>query len=80
MDTGLKDRVAVITGGSAGIGLAVAEAFLREGAKVAICGRNQRRLDDAAAQLGAMSDPARVLAQSCDVRDEGEVAALREID
>jgi NAD(P)-dependent dehydrogenase (short-subunit alcohol dehydrogenase family) len=78
MDTGMKGRVAVITGGSAGIGLAVAEAFLREGAKVAICGRNQRRLDDAAAQLGAMSDPARVLAQSCDVRDEAEVAALRD--
>lgn len=78
MDTGLKDRVAVITGGSAGIGLTVAEAFLLEGAKVAICGRNQRRLDVAAAQLGDISDPARVLARSCDVRDEAEVAALRD--
>ena len=77
MDTGMKDRVAVVTGGTSGIGLAVAEAFLREGAKVAICGRDQQRLDDAAAHLAEMSDAACVLAQSCDVRDEGEVERLR---
>lgn len=34
----LKDKTAIITGASRGIGFAVAEAFVREGAKVAVCG------------------------------------------
>ncbi|KAA2239122.1 SDR family oxidoreductase [Chitinophaga agrisoli] len=40
-----KNQVAVITGGSSGIGKALAFAFLRTGAKVAICGRNKETLD-----------------------------------
>jgi NAD(P)-dependent dehydrogenase (short-subunit alcohol dehydrogenase family) len=43
MDLGLKDKVAVISGGSVGIGLAVAEAFAREGAHLALCARDQDR-------------------------------------
>ena len=42
------DKVAIITGSSSGIGLATAEAFAREGAKVIICARNQERLIEAA--------------------------------
>lgn len=48
----LKDRVALITGGNSGIGLATARLFVMEGARVVITGRNQKTLDKAAAELG----------------------------
>lgn len=49
----LEGKVAVITGGSSGIGLATAKLFQQAGAKVAISGRNQNSLDDAVKELGA---------------------------
>lgn len=49
----LEGKVAVITGGSSGIGLATAKVFRDSGAKVAISGRNQESLDDAIKELGA---------------------------
>src|SRR5258708_24440556 len=45
-------RMALITGGNSGIGLATAGLFLAEGAQVAITGRNQKTLDAAVAELG----------------------------
>ncbi|MGB2636078.1 MAG: glucose 1-dehydrogenase [Candidatus Acidiferrum sp.] len=48
----LQGKVAVITGGNSGIGLATAKRFLDEGAKVAISGRNQKTLEEAAKSLG----------------------------
>ena len=47
----LENKIAVITGGSRGIGLAIAEGYLREGASVVIASRKQDALDAAAADL-----------------------------
>jgi NAD(P)-dependent dehydrogenase (short-subunit alcohol dehydrogenase family) len=49
----LKDKVAVITGGTTGIGLATAKAFASEGAKVVITGRNEQTLKAAQSQLNS---------------------------
>jgi len=51
MDLGLTHRAVLVTGGSKGIGLACARAFLAEGARVVIVSRNRANLDKAAAQL-----------------------------
>jgi NAD(P)-dependent dehydrogenase (short-subunit alcohol dehydrogenase family) len=48
----LANKTALITGGNSGIGLATARLFVAEGARVAITGRNQQTLDDAAKELG----------------------------
>jgi NAD(P)-dependent dehydrogenase (short-subunit alcohol dehydrogenase family) len=48
----LQGKVAVITGGSTGIGLATAKAFVAEGAHVFITGRRQKELDDAVNEIG----------------------------
>ena len=52
MNLGLQDRVAAVTGGSRGLGYAIAQSLLAEGCRVAICARDQRRLDAAASRLG----------------------------
>lgn len=48
----LNEKVAVITGGSSGIGLGIAKRFTGEGAKVAITGRNQKAIDKALTEIG----------------------------
>lgn len=67
----LQDKVAVITGGNSGIGLATAREFRANGAKVVIFGRSQQTLDQAAASLG--ND---VLSVQGDVRNLGDLERL----
>jgi NAD(P)-dependent dehydrogenase (short-subunit alcohol dehydrogenase family) len=67
----LAGRVAVITGGSRGLGLVLARELVREGAKVAICARDQLELARAADQLETLG--ADVLALTCDVTRPEEV-------
>ncbi|MBV8086012.1 MAG: SDR family oxidoreductase [Chloroflexi bacterium] len=71
MDLGLAGKVAVVTGGSAGIGFATARMFLDEGARVAICGRDQARLDAARQRLGD-----ELFSCACDVIDKAAVTAF----
>jgi NAD(P)-dependent dehydrogenase (short-subunit alcohol dehydrogenase family) len=68
----LKDKVAFVTGGGSGINFGIARNFIELGAKVAICSRNQERLDKAAAELG--KGGARVLPVAADVRDPAAIA------
>ncbi len=70
----LAGRVAVVTGGSRGIGLAIARALGAEGAKVAIAARTPRELDSARAVLEA--DGVEVLARTTDVARYVDVKAL----
>ena len=51
MDLELRDKIAVVTGATSGIGLATARLLLDEGASVAICGRNEARLAAAKSSL-----------------------------
>ena len=52
MDLELTERAFLITGGTDGLGLALAQRLLDEGARVAVCGRDAVRLSDAQASLG----------------------------
>ena len=72
----LAGRVAVVTGGSSGIGLATVELLLGCGASVALCGRNAERLDGAVAGLRAQFTGAKLFAQTCDVLDAASVRSF----
>jgi NAD(P)-dependent dehydrogenase (short-subunit alcohol dehydrogenase family) len=67
----LSSKVAIITGGGSGIGKAIAQAFVREGAKVVIAGRDGKKLDRAAAEIGPDCLPV-----SADVSNAGSVEKL----
>jgi NAD(P)-dependent dehydrogenase (short-subunit alcohol dehydrogenase family) len=76
MDSGLKDRVVVVTGGSSGIGLAAVKLLLEEGARVALCGRDAVRLDTVVADLAKHYGRERILAQPADVCSAEAMAAF----
>jgi 3-oxoacyl-[acyl-carrier protein] reductase len=71
----LTGKIALVTGGSRGIGLAAAHALLTQGASVAITGTDQARLDAAASELGKQASSARVLALAANVKNPAEVQA-----
>lgn len=70
----LKDKVAIVTGGSRGIGAGISRAFAREGAKVAVVYKgSQQKAEELVAELGAASK-----AYQCDVADAASVKACVE--
>lgn len=80
MDLGLKNKVAVITGGSIGIGLAVAKGFAAEGADVVITARNAERLETAKQEIKD-AGAKRVLAISCDLATpEGAASVVTAVE
>jgi 3-oxoacyl-[acyl-carrier protein] reductase len=71
LELGLKGKIAVITGGSDGIGLATALRLAREGADVAVCARRKEPLDQAAARLREAG--AQVLAVPADMSKKADI-------
>jgi NAD(P)-dependent dehydrogenase (short-subunit alcohol dehydrogenase family) len=67
----LAGKVAIITGGGSGIGKAIAQAFVREGAKVVIAGRDGKKLETAATEIGGECLPV-----SADVSNASDVQRL----
>lgn len=70
MPAQLSGKIAVITGGSMGIGEALAKLFVEEGASVVLTSRDQARLEAARARIG---QPDKTLALTCDVRNREEI-------
>lgn len=76
MEQMLKDKVAVVTGGSSGIGKAIAQAFVIHGAKVVIVGRNQERGEQALADILNVHPSGRLMFYRADVSNEKESREL----
>src|SRR5205085_6616650 len=68
----LKNKIAIVTGGTKGIGLGVAEALLREGLSVCISARHQDEIDQTVDELNQISG-GRAIGFGCDVRDHKQV-------
>jgi len=69
----LDGQVAIITGGTRGIGRATAEMFAAHGATIALCARSQEALDEAAKQIGG-AHGVKVFARSADILDPAAMA------
>lgn len=69
----LEGKVAIITGGSTGVGRGIAEVFVKEGAKVAICSRTKQELDKTVEELKKDGE---AMGFVCDVTKSGDVKEL----
>jgi NAD(P)-dependent dehydrogenase (short-subunit alcohol dehydrogenase family) len=72
----LEGLNALVTGGSQGLGAAIAEHFLREGANVVICARSEKELFATRDRLARLFPSRKILAKTCDVAAEAQVNAL----
>jgi NAD(P)-dependent dehydrogenase (short-subunit alcohol dehydrogenase family) len=72
----IRGQVVLITGGSRGLGLALARRFAREGCRIAICARDEKELERARGDLASRG--ADVLTVPCDVTSQEQIAALIE--
>lgn len=70
METGLRDRVAIVAAASGGLGFACAKALAAEGVKLAICSRDEKRINAAADRLRGQTE---VLAEAIDVTDPAAI-------
>lgn len=77
MDLGVKGKLALVMGGSSGIGLAIAKVLASEGADLIISGRDENRLNSAVAHIGAAGS-SQVSGRRCDLTKEAELRALIE--
>lgn len=75
MDLELKDKTVFIAGASRGIGLGMAKAFLNEGARVAITGRNESSLDAAKSELEPLASEGRLLSIAGDMTRSDAIGA-----
>src|SRR5215470_9112584 len=73
----LRGKTVLITGGSRGLGFLLAREFAREGARVALCGRDEDTLTRAQDELSAQGAP--ILAIPCDVTKPTQVDTLVEV-
>jgi NAD(P)-dependent dehydrogenase (short-subunit alcohol dehydrogenase family) len=71
----LKDKVAIVTGGSSGIGLAAARRLGAEGARIVIASQNKERIEGAAERV-RKEDGVEVLGLECDVSSEAQVRSV----
>src|SRR5690242_6968361 len=69
-----QNKVAIVTGGSSGLGKAIARTLLEQGARVVIAARNAEKLQAVAAEFAAL--PGEVLSVSADITREDDVARL----
>jgi NADP-dependent 3-hydroxy acid dehydrogenase YdfG len=74
--TDLRDKVAIVTGASSGIGAAVAEALAQQGAHVALGARRTERLEELAQRLRASAPDVQTMVVPCDVRQPEDVQRL----
>lgn len=74
MDLGLNDKIALVTGGSMGIGWAIADRLATEGAAVIITARNRKGIEDAAKLISGKGGDA--VGLPCDVRSAGDIDRL----
>ncbi len=74
----LRGAVALVTGGSRGLGLALSRELVQQGCRVAICARDESELEAARIDLQLQEFGAEVLVIPCDVSDQTQVAAMVE--